>query len=108
MSAANDERDWQSLVRSASIIEGQNTKPPRMGDDFDGHPVVMEAWWALRHFGASMDRAQAVILLAMWCHRGELSEREYRAVLRRFPVPDNVPPGSWLFMLDEDPGTPEA
>lgn len=59
------------------------------------HPVVSVAVAALRHFGDELDRATAAMLLPMWRHFAELSDREYRSVLLAFPAGD-IPAGSWL------------
>lgn len=95
--------DWARAIRRASVAEAQAAPPPVLGDGWDQNPIVLEGYGALRRFGADLDRGQAAILISQWAHRIELSEREYRAVLRRFPVPGDVPPNSWLFMLDAEP-----
>lgn len=55
-------------------------------DGFESSPVVSSAVRALRTFGGEhLHRAEAMALLGMWAHRGELTSREVSAVLRRFP-----------------------
>jgi len=99
-----DDPGW--AIRRASVAEAQAASMPVLGDGWDAHPIVVEAWRALIAFGADLDRAQATVLITMWCHRVELSEREWRAVMRRFPVPGDVPTRSWLYGLDEEPDLP--
>lgn len=65
------------------------------------HPIVAAALDALHHFSDDLDRSTACLLLGMWAHVRELSDREYRSVLAAFPLPADTPPGSWLRSFDE-------
>jgi len=75
----------------------------------DDHPIVSLAEQRLRDFaGPEQDRTHAAVLLAMWAHADQLTGPEYRAVLRRFPLPPDAPPGSWLHLSDDEGCQPES
>lgn len=54
-------------------------------DEYEGDTTVGLAVYELNHFGAELDGTTALVLLALWRHNRELTQRERVAVLRRFP-----------------------
>ena len=56
---------------------------------FATNPILIAAEASLRAFG-DVDRATAETLLSMWTHVPELTARERRALLLRFPVAENA------------------
>ena len=81
-----------------------NTVPinPQPGDDagmWASHPVIDTAERALRAYGEAdepMTRLRATLLLPLWAHYPELTEREADAVLARFGPPEPPRGGGWL------------
>ena len=90
----------------ATLPEGE--LPERLGDGWDDHRRVQAGYRAMVAFAGSIDRRFASTLVELWYYRDRLSEEEYRALLRRFPVPEDTAPDSWLFRLDEEPDATAA
>jgi hypothetical protein len=54
------------------------------------HPIVLAAIASLKAFGSmQMDRENAALILPMWAHYWELSEREISAVYEYFTPDDD-------------------
>lgn len=67
-------------------------EPPRIGDEFDGNPIITRAVKSIYVFAPGAEyaitREQAGAILRWWQHYSELSTREIEAILRRFPAVD--------------------
>lgn len=80
---------WDFVAGKA--IESERAAAAVLGD---GHPIVETAVDALTFGGwvdiADIPRDRAALLLDCWAHRRELSDREVKAILARFPERDEV------------------
>lgn len=54
---------------------------------YQDNPIIRTAVDALGAFGAALSARQAAVLLPMWCHFDQLTEREARAVVAWFVLP---------------------
>ncbi len=52
-----------------------NLPIPSVPDGYDGDPVIDAAWRALAAFGDELDRPTAALLLPIWRHASELTDR---------------------------------